>query len=135
MKKIVNEEGDMMENIGSVIITVLISSLAASIVTLIVNAHREKRKMKVELLMNIVGKMNQCTLEYQGKKDIPEYLNRVYIAYNDSEEVIKAIEDLKHNLKTDSTMDYFIKLIKAMCDNTHLKYDKLNDTFISVPFS
>ena len=111
-----------MEGIGSTIITVLVSSLMATIVTLIVNGRREKHKIKVELLTKIIGKMNQLTPGYTGEKSVPEYLNQVYIVYNDSDEVLKAIDALKNNLNNGHIDEDFIKLLKAMCDNTHMKY-------------
>lgn len=124
-----------MEGIGSTIITVLVSSLMATIVTLIVNGRREKHKIKVELLTKIIGKMNQLTPRYTGEKNIPEYLNQVYIVYNDCDEVLRAIDALKNNINNGHMDEYFIKLIKAMCDDTHMEYKGLNDSFISTPFT
>lgn len=124
----------MGTEVFEIILTILLSSTTASLLTLFVTKRREARNIKVDLLRNIVGKMNQYTDGYTGQRDLPVYLNQVYIVFNDSAEVKKAAEELKDNLGKNNSMDYLVRLVRAMCDDTHMKYDDLTDSFICRPF-
>ena len=68
-----------------------------------------------------------------------ESLNEIFVVFNDSPIVMKELNDF-HNIVTnrqgtDSANDGLVRLYKAMCKETKIKYDHFNDSFFLKPFN
>ena len=113
-------------------ITALISGLVATVVSNIYYSKKQNMQLKIELIKNILGYAYEMTEKYKADEyHIIKYLNQIYIIFNDSEEVMEAATRYKES----STNENFITMIKRMCDDTEIKYSKINDSFIDKPFT
>ncbi|MBS5937125.1 DUF6680 family protein [Clostridium sp.] len=113
------------------VITALISGLVATVINNIYYSREQKRQLKRELIKNILGYAYEMTGKYESNEyNIIKYLNQIYIIFNDSEEVMEAATIYKSY----PTNENFITMIKRMCDDAKIKYNKINDSFIDSPF-
>jgi hypothetical protein len=63
-------------------------------------------------------------------------LNEAFVIYNDAQEVLTALENMNREIShPERQNDNLLKVIKAMCDETGIKYSSLNDAFILTPFT
>lgn len=121
-------------DVGSIVLALLsglISGIIVSYITNKLNNNNRKKNQKIELIKNIIGYSYEIIPDYQANEyHLNKHLNQIYITFNDSELVLKAAVDCKEKITTDK----FVTLVKAMWDDVNIKYDKINDSFITKPF-
>jgi hypothetical protein len=118
--------------IGLWLIANLASGLVGAIITTIVYARRETRKLKVDTLKRFAAN------RYDLKGDeFSRALNEVFVVFNDDAAVMQSLQRFHDSVTSRSadTEDRLIKLYKAMCDATEIKYGDFNDSFFLKPFN
>lgn len=118
----------------STILLALTSGLIGALVSSGVYVRREKRMFKIRTLKKFSANRNHTT----GDK-FSEAINEIFIVFNDSPKVMDALEhvhsnSLKKNREKNGD-DGLVKLFKAMCKDTNIKYDHFNDSFFLMPFN
>lgn len=114
-----------------VIIAALLSGIIGIIISNIYHSRYEKRKIKVDTLKRIFSN------RYDLKGDeFSKAINEIFIIFNDSKNVIAEL-NLYHQKITSKqrSEDELLKLLKAMCKDTKLDYEKVNDSFFLTPFN
>lgn len=120
-------------------LTVLIASAFSGLIGVCVSEayhkRNEKRRYKVALIEDLLG--NRYDL--QGSK-FTEALNKVFIVFYDSPEVVKALKDFHEVLLSDGKTtelanQKLLDLFKAMCKNVSINPAPLADTYFLQAFN
>lgn len=121
--------------IANLVLSLLSSSLAAALVSVVVYGKREKRRFKVDTLKRFAA--NRYDLRGD---DFTRALNEIYVVFNKSAEVMHALQRFHDIIRVQPTNaeivdDQLVKLFKAMCDDTRISYKPFNDSFFLTPFN
>ncbi len=114
--------------------TSLLSGLLAAWITLAVNASRDKRRIKRDVLRRLAG--NRYFLTAQGLQ-LPSSgepfvaLNEVFIVFNDDKEVLDAVKQLR---ASGGASEHVVALIKRMATAAGVQIH-LDDAFIDYAFT
>ncbi len=120
-------------------ITVIVSSLFSGVIGIVISNlyHKRsvKRKQKYDLLEQMMGNRFDLT----GDK-FSEALNKVFIVFNDSQQVLKALksfhESVSSQQKEPEIIDQrLLELFKSMCDNLKIDTSILTDSFYLKAFN
>ncbi|APQ96454.1 DUF6680 family protein [Clostridium botulinum] len=122
-----------MNSISFTLLCSMISGIIGVIISNIYYKKYEKKKLKFDVLKNIMGYRYIMTTMEPTKEDHYFFsaLNEVFIVYNDCPQVIEAIKKYHDNL---SNLSNLLDLIKRMCDELKIDYSFINDEFINKPF-
>ena len=127
---------DNNASVASVIVLVISTTLSYKIYKI-----QEKKRLKQEVLMCVVG--NRWTLtngsSQSSRDDFFIALNKVWVAFNDSENVISALKKLYKGAVTRDTTEEekttnLLNLVKEMCASVDIETKDLGDEFITTPF-
>ena len=120
-------------NMWITIVAALLSGLAGSLITMAVNNKKEKEREKTAYKRHVF----QSMIAFRG--DVTEKgistgqfiiaANQVFVAFNDSEHVIKAFERYRQN----TTADNLVTLFKEMAKDLGINYSFANDDLFSMP--
>jgi hypothetical protein len=116
------------------VLAALVSGLAGALLSTWVYVRRENRKFRLSTLKKFAAN------RYDLKGDeFSQSLNEIFIAFNDSPEVIKSLAKY-HRTVTEGeggevANDALVDLFKAMCQNAEVSYNNLNDSFFLRPFN
>lgn len=120
--------------ISITIIASLLSGLAGALLSTIVYIRRESRKFKIDTLKRFAANR----FDFKGD-EFSRALNEIFVVYNDSSEVMKALAEFHKAItskqKNDVCEDALVKLYKSMCDNTSINLKGFNDSFFLTPFN
>jgi hypothetical protein len=114
-------------------LTILIASTFSGLIGVgiseLYHNKNEKRRYKVALIEELMG--NRYDL--QGSK-FTEALNKVFIVFYDSPEVVKALKDfheiiLSNGKTTELANQKLLDLFKAMCKNVSINPAPLTDNY------
>lgn len=120
-------------------ITVIVSSLFSGVIGIVISNLYHKRsvnrKQKYDLLEQMMGNRFDLT----GDK-FSEALNKVFIVFNDSQQVLKALksfhESVSSQQKEPEIIDQrLLELFKSMCDNLKIDTSILTDSFYLKAFN
>ena len=121
-------------SILSTVFIALATGLFGALVSSWVYVWREKRMFKIQTLKKFAAHRYDVT----GDK-FSEAINEIFIVFNDSPDVMKALEVVHSNAtkkdREKNADDGFVRLFKAMCSDTNTKYDHFNDSFFLKPFN
>lgn len=126
---------------GSQILVTIIAALLSGLIGVIISTlsykRYEKRKIKFDLLRDIMGYRYAITdilmncIEFNDAKiKFLSSLNQIFIVFNDSKNVISALKDYYNNKNTDN----LLTLIKAMSEDLNVNCSLVNDSFLQAPF-
>lgn len=112
----------------------LTSGLIGALVSSWIYVRRDQRMFKIQTLKKFAAHRYHIT----GDK-FSEALNEIFVVFNESSEVIDALEKF-HTIVDEETGgktsdDAMVTLFKAMCRDTKIKYEDLNDFFFLTPFN
>ena len=116
------------------VLLMLASGLFGALLSSWIYVRRENRMFKVQTLKKFAAHRYLVT----GDK-FSEAVNEIFVVFNDSEEVLRALESF-HELVVNGIggqerKDALVKLFKAMCSDTKIKYKDLNDSLFLTPFN
>lgn len=133
------------------------SGMAATILNLIYNFLRdkkerenrldkEKRDYKMKIFSEIIGYRGQMGLNPSYGKNLEVAMNQVFIAFQDSPDVLKSFMEFKGNLhlpnnpesqkyRNDKVISSLVSLFKTMCDDLEIQYTFANDDLFNEPLS
>lgn len=126
-------EKEIMISIAVTLLSSLLSGAVATLITVKYYKNQEKRQRKLDLLASIMRNINSLTPGEPDNavRELTGYLNEAYIVFNDSEEVLQLLDSFKEGGKNEA----FKKVIKSMCRDLKIDYSKINDEFITNPFT
>lgn len=109
----------------------LLSGMLGALLSAWIFIRREKRRMKLDTLREIIGnrfRMNDPAF-YKP-------LNEIFVVYNDSPEVLKRLDAVVSNARRNKAgtpnpeaNDDLVKLLRAMCENAKVSHSKVTDSF------
>lgn len=123
------------------IIASLLSGAVATLVTLFVNKKDEKKKIKLNLVNEIIGYRFQLNKSFpEERNDIYYALCRIPIVFNDNATVMYAFNEFAKNVKISGSENEIKKseeckenLIWELCEAVDLKYERWDtDNFKSI---
>lgn len=118
-----------------ILISSIVSGLLGILVTIWYYQRNEIRKTKIKVLLQFIGN------RYNLRGDLfTEALNQVFIAFNDSKDVLTAMKAFHEIVITSQKTNELanmkmLDLIKAMCNNLKISIDPLTDDFFLVVFN
>lgn len=131
------------------LVAAIISGVLATIITLVVNAKSEKKRIKRELVDDLFGfryqlGMRESQSAVQGKLEIDIYafglkraLNRVPIVFSENEDVLSKYDIWYNALQIADTSERekkanetYVDLIKAICNDVGIECSNWNDSKI-----
>lgn len=115
------------------IYSILLSGMVATIVTIVVNAYNEKKKMEYEYKMKVFQTMiayrGELASVLQSSGEFRPALNQVFVAFNKEKKVIDAFE----RFRKDKSNDNLLSLFKAMSEDLKIEYSFANDDLFMNP--
>ena len=127
------------------LVTAIVSGILGSIITLVVNEHRQKLHRRQALVDDIFGYRYQLSSSNRLDLDgigLRKALNRIVVIFNDKEDVLKACDNLYDILaikdeqdKKQKADDALITLLKEMCKVSKIKCENWNDSRFTRVFS
>lgn len=115
------------------IITILLSGIFAALVS----NHLYKVNLEKQVKIDTFKRVFSYRYDFQSD-EFRQALNEIFVIYNDSEQVIKALNNF-HDTATsnnkNSANDDFLKLLKAMCREVDIDYSGVSDSFFLRPFN
>ena len=122
-----------MTIVTSVLIA-LASGLAGALISTWIYIRRDRRMFKVQTLKKFAAHRYHITGDA-----FSEAVNEIFVVFNDSPEVLRNLEAFHkivvNEMGGQEQKDALVKLFKAMCSDTKIKYKDLNDTFFLTPFN
>ena len=124
----------MAVTITGAVLTSMASGMLGALLTVIVYGHREKRRLKVDTLKRFAAN------RYDLKGDeFSRALNEIFVVFNDVPDVMRVLKELHEKIVTGQggqpADDALIRLYKAMCKDTKIKFAQFNDSFFMTPFN
>lgn len=120
-----------------ILISGLISGLGSVFLTNYLSERNELYNKKLEVLAEFAGNRYDIT----GEK-FTQALNKAFIIYNKSEEVLQAIKNFhdytlqnKNNRNDEAGNQKLLELFKAMCHDLGININHLNDNYFLMPFN
>jgi hypothetical protein len=118
-----------------ILISGLFSALVSVVLTNILHERNELYNKKLEVLADFAGNR----YDIMGEK-FTQALNRAFIIYNNSEEVLLAIKNfhdytLQNNRSNELANQKLLELFKAMCHDLGINTNNLNDNYFLMPFN
>ena len=116
----------------------LAGSVAACLVPFITSWLEKRRyrlRWKQDVLVRLLGNLHFLTPGWIGRSSGEPYiaLNEAYVAFDDSPPVIAALNKFREDLN-DNNHNHLVTVIKAMAKPSGVRFDGLNDVFITHPF-
>ena len=111
---------------AEIIISVLLSGIAATIINILYHKRQQNLQMKIKLLDDVFGLRHHITGKKQGDKgEFAKAMNRIPIIFSNNPEVIKAYNSLhdslnKEELNGTQKNEKFIFLLKLMCEDAKI---------------
>ena len=121
------------------ILSIIFSGITASMVTLCWQRKAEKRKYKMEVFQMIIAHRQDLGECGRNSGKFEEAVNQVFIAYNDSDKVLKAFEEFrssviyKNEKESNLVISNLLTLLKEMANELHIKYNFSNDDLFTKP--
>lgn len=121
------------------ILSIIFSGITASMVTLCCQRKAEKRKYKMEVFQMIIAHRQGLGECGRNSGKFEEAVNQVFIAYNDSDKVLKAFEEFrssviyKNEKESNLVISNLLTLLKEMANELHIKYNFSNDDLFTKP--
>lgn len=118
-----------------IIISALFSGLLSVFLMNYLNERNEMYNKKLETLVEFVANRYDIT-----GVNFTQALNKAFILFNDSEEVLKAIKNFHDNTQlqnrtTELSNQRLLEIFKAMCEELDINIAQLNDNFFLMPFN
>lgn len=116
----------------TILISALLSGVLAVFISTIYNNHKLDRQIKIDTFKKVFS--NRYDL--QGV-EFSQAINEIFVIYNDSEQVIMALNnfhDTITNNKNSANEDLLI-LLKAMCKEVKIDDRSVSDSFFLTPFN
>ena len=115
------------------IIAALLSGLVGSLLTMALNnkkeKEREKKAYKRHIFQSMIAFRGDVTEKGISTGQFIAAANQVFVAFNDSEPVIKAFEKYRQNTSADN----LVTLFKEMAKDLEINYSFANDDLFSMP--
>lgn len=116
------------------ILIALVTGLLGALISTAIYIRRDRRMFKVQTLKKFAANRY-----YISGDKFSEAVNEIFVVFNDSEEVLGALESF-HELVVNGIggqerKDALVKLFKAMCNDTKIKYKDLNNSLFLIPFN
>jgi hypothetical protein len=116
------------------VLIALVTGLLGALISTWIYIRRDRRMFKVQTLKKFAAHRYDITGDV-----FSEAVNEIFVVFNDSEEVLRALESF-HELVVNGIggkerKDALVKLFKAMCSDTKIKYKDLNDSLFLTPFN
>ena len=116
----------------------LLSGLVGAVLATYLNSHFSRKhyrlSLKRDVLFRFLGSRHFLTPDwlYRSSGDEPYIaLNQAFVAFDDSRPVLDALE----KFRKDRNNNNIVTLTKAMADSAKVRFDRLNDDFITHPFT
>jgi len=123
-----------MDPITATVIVGVASALLSGIVGVIIsNRHYrtyEKHKMKVDTLKRLSANRFDVTGD-----EFSRAINEIYVVFQDSPKVLEALKDYHRALRQPDSLDYLVRLFKAMSRDVNINVDRFDDSFFLTPFN
>lgn len=116
------------------LLSIVLSGIVATVLTIWYQRHSDNQKFKMSILNNFLGSRNQL-FSGESSNDFFAALSQIMVAFNKSEKVMKAYKECIEAIpKPGREFEFGFKaLAESMCDDLHIKYDKLpTDAFTKV---
>ena len=117
----------------TIIISALISGLLGVAVSIYYYQKNDRHQAKLNTLRDFVAHRYDM-----GGPGFFEAVNEVFVIYNDSTEVMEAVQKFHEQCVSAAHVElknkYLIELFKAMCDDVKIDYSKSTDSFFLTPF-
>lgn len=121
-------------SVAVTIVTALLSGLASAMVAVVIYGRREKRRFKVDTLKHFAANRYDLLGD-----EFSRALNEIFVVFNDSRDVMKVLAEFHANVVTGQHQnpkdDTIIRLYKAMCRDTKIRFDDVTDSFFLTPFN
>jgi hypothetical protein len=123
-----------MDPITATVIVGVASALLSGIVGVVIsNRHYrnyEKHKMKVDTLKRLSANRFDVTGD-----EFSRAINEIYVVFQDSPTVLEALRDYHRSLRQPDSLDYLVRLFKAMSRDVKINVDSFDDSFFLTPFN
>lgn len=118
----------------SIILSSIFSGLLGVGISTFYHARNEKKKIKILVLEQLLGNRH----DLRGER-FTEALNKIFITFHDSPEVIQSLKAFHEVIVGPNTNDLanqkLLDLFKAMCKNVDIDPRPLTDNFFLQPFN
>lgn len=130
-KKPINFRNNMM-SILIAVITLLLSGIVATIVANHLYKINFDKQQKIETFKKVFS--NRYDLQ---SEEFSQAINEIFVAYNDSPNVIAALTTFHHSITNNSktSNEDLVILFKAMCEDVDIDYHNIDDSFFLTPFN
>jgi deoxyribodipyrimidine photolyase len=121
--------------VATFLVSVFLSGLVGVVISIWYSHWSAKQQAKLRLLQQLLGNRN----DIKGQL-FTEALNQVFIVFDDSKPVTRAIQDFHRvvicsNKTNDESNKALLNLIKAICRDVNLRVHKVDDEFFLRPFN
>lgn len=124
----------MSVSLAVTIVTALLSGLVSAIVSVIIYGRREKRRFKVDTLKRFAANRYDLLGD-----EFSRALNEIFVVFNDSRDVMRVLAEFHAKVVTgqhrDPKDDTVMRLYKAMCRDTKIRFEDVTDSFFQTPFN
>ena len=120
------------------VIGALLGALLVAFLQSYLHQKYDQREQKRDVLTRFVGNRHFLTGPLMGNSSAEPYisLNEIFIVFADSPSVISALKKFHQELNQPGRLvDNILTLTKEMATASDVRIDKLNDDFISRPFT
>lgn len=118
---------------GLAFVAALSSGLLAVLVSSWLNRRFVRQQAKIDALREFSA--NRYDLHSDA---FSRALNQIVVVFNDSPEVMRALQKFHRDVtagRQQATENSLIKLFKAMCDDAGVELEEFNDSFFLRPFN
>ena len=114
----------------------IVGAIVGALIAWNLNRKHDEQKQKRDVLRRFVANRYFLTENFVGKSINEPYiaLNEAFVVFADSPPVISALKKFRQELKQNQ-IGHILTLIKAMAIASKVSIDKLDDDFISHPFT